>query len=1149
MRRWLIVSAVAVVVAALAIGGVVLWRGHRHRGGDTETPEGAQVLECRIGVPQGFAFDGESHTAELVESTDHSARIVFSSERPSEITLCERTTVQVDITSDAIADIEVTLTEAGADTATLQVLPIGFRTYDESTFVTDGGFRPYKHWNNAGDNDFALVREGGSALLLYTSEDRKLNWERYDPAGMLMTQPVLQVGVVEVASGDGKVISIDAAMAGDSVALVTVTNAGTTLRLLDPATMRAAQPLHIGRSMADPVVLSTDDTIYVVASGGFDPPQESGGPARIIVTEVDTTDGLRVVRQEAVTAPTGREADLCCDAAFDAETNRILVLYKHRTTGENRELRVAGVDATDISVAWDVALGSAAMRGTKPDASIISAGGNATVVWRHDGPADGGQQLHVAAVDAANGQITRTWDGRASQASPGLAKGFPCQLVTGTTLELAYFDTQANPAAASGSPDRGRFVVWPWEGSGWAAGSVQLQGGKPVLADVLPDLNAFAQMPSRAICGAPVSLKGVIVNRGSRDADNVTVTASIGGETVATVSVGKVKAASSTPFSAIWVVPADFEEETVEVTYAITTTSEQYTTGNDSATHDIAVRQKGLVTGRVVNASSDIQHQTSWYPGLQNARVTIGGRTALTDIAGTFSMDDLEFGTYEVAVEREGFNTVTTEVTVSRTKPLAFVSAEMDDHGVIEFTVVDEAGQALDGVDVYLHDYKEHRQTPADGLLAWDMSARTYTFSFVKRGYHPVAAQQFTVELGQTKPETITMREAATALLGGRIVDQKGAPVGGATVTITDATGTVVAQPVVSAGGSFEPVELPAKPARDYDVTVSGNGITISEPIRLYGGDDLFRTYGLVPGRGDLRARSSVEGYTSWMIHAGWPGIGEVSGADLYAWYGNYAIAVTGEYWEGTDELAAVDISVQGGTYETHATKSEIDFSGWFEPADTGSVWDLTKWSDFGITTGLQHGDALLTVTGAIIDGLQEDDPDEWVMTGQGNELITWKEAKSDFRVIPEFDSSDPGNSLWDAVSGVPTGFAIPIVIGGSSDQHTAVRVDQVDVVRLGSGERIDISGPGAEWYSYQGPEGSGNTNGKRYEVTQAGVEYDEVVVYVWLTVQKYWQGVPGGTCFDQREQQVVIFHPGPQSMEGYIASGSLYKDPSRMAR
>lgn len=43
-----------------------------------------------------------------------------------------------------------------------------------------------------------------------------------------------------------------------------------------------------------------------------------------------------------------------------------------------------------------------------------------------------------------------------------------------------------------------------------------------------------------------------------------------------------------------------------------------------------------------------------------------------------------------------------------------------------------------------------------------------------------------------------------------------------------------------------------------------------------------------------------------------------------------------------------------------------------------------------------------------------------------------------------------------------------------------------------------------------------------------------------------YWQGALGGTCFDQREQQVIIFDPDTGGMKAFIAPGDLYKDPSR---
>jgi hypothetical protein len=1149
----LLVGGLALIALVLAAGAfLVLRSGSGGGAGNDSAADKVIVVEAGKKSAAGFELGGARHEAKLLETVGSSARVVFSSLSPNEVTLTRGIPIEVDLSSDSVADATVTLTGVSQKSARLEIAPLGGRAWDETSFETRGGFRPYNHWNNSADEDFSVVPQKGSNLLLYVSGDRKLNWERYDASGALVTSPALALGTLDTGLGDaGRVNSVDGAMVGGRLAAVVAdTRTGVSLRSYDENLTSAGQPLYIGKHLANPIVVPVGERAYVIASGKFDPPRSEGGPARLVVTEADLSDGPIIVRQKAVTNPQGRELDIASDAALDPSSGRLVVAYKHRLPNNKVEIRLSAFDPETLAPSWTSVVAPGAGRGVTPNVCVAASGGKATVVWIRNSSAEGGQQLNVLSADMASGTLSPIWGGRAASSSPRMVDLFPCELVQGgSALSFAYFDTYAKPDAPTGSPDRGRFVLWPWEGSAWAAHSTILEGGKPLYADPMFDLNAFAQMPPKAICGAPVALKGVVVNRGSRPALAVTVTASVNGQEVGSVTLGTIAAASSADFSIPWTVPVTITDEQVKVSFALATTSEQYTTGNDAASSTVAVRQKGLVMGRVVNASSDLQHGTGWYPGLENATVTLGGRTVLSDAAGTFQVDDLPFGSYPVVVEKEGFNRLETQVTVSRTKPLAFVSAEMDDHGVITLQVVDDSGKPLEGVDVYLHDYDEQERTTSSGKLSWDISARTYTFSFVKRGYRPVPDRQVVVTLGEERTETISMEEITTAFLGGRVIDKKGAPVGSATVTITNAHDEVVSRPAVSAGGTFEPVELVAKPAQRYTVTVSGNGLTISEVVLLYGGDDLFNTYGLVPGRGESRVRSATEGYTSWMIKAGWPGLGPVSGTDMYVWYGNYAISVGAEYWKGTDELSAVDVTTWGGTYETHATKSEVDFSGWFEPADTGSVFDLTKWADIPATLASEHSSDLLDIAGALVDGFSGDEADDdSVVTGQGEELLTWKEARSDFSPEPEFDSSAPLESMWNVVDAVPSSFAIPIVIGGSSEQETAVRVDQVDVVRLGSGSPVALNGPGAEWYSYQGPEGTENQNGKRYEVTQADVPYDEVVVYVWLTVQKYWQGAPGGTCFQQRQQQVVIFHPGPQRMQSFIAPGDLYRDSSRMA-
>ncbi|HEY5160672.1 MAG TPA: CARDB domain-containing protein [Gaiellaceae bacterium] len=1146
----LLVGGLALIACALAAGAfLVLRSGSDHGGGDDST--GTKAVIVRAGKETAARFDlgGERHEAKLIETVGSSARIVFSSESPNEVTLTRGIPLEVDLNSDSVADAGVTLTKVAQDSVQLEIAPLDRRAWNETSFATSGGFRPYNHWNNAADEDFSVVPQDGSNLLLYISGDRKLNWERYETSGALVTSPALALGTLDVGTGNARVRSVDGAVVGGRLAAVVLAGDGVSLRSYDENLVGAGQPLYIGKQLANPIVVPVGERAYVIASGKFDPPQSESGPARLIVTEADLDNGPIIVRQKAVTNPQGRELDIASDAAFDSASGRLVVAYKHRLPNNKVEIRLSALDPETLTPAWTSVVAPGAGRGVTPNVCVAASGGKATVVWIRDSAAEGGHQLNVVSADLASGELNSVWGGPVASSSPRMVDLFPCELVgSGSSLSFAYFDTHAKPDAPVGSPDRGRFVLWPWNGSAWASRSTILEGGKPLYADPMFDLNAFAQLPLKAICGAPVALKGKIVNRGSRPARAVTVTATVSGQEVGSVTLATMAAASSADFSIPWTVPADLAEEKVEVSFSLTTASEEYTTGNNAASSAVVVRQKGLVMGHVVNASSDLRHRTGWYPSLENTVVTIGDRMVLTDVAGTFTIDDLEFGSYPVVVEKEGFNRLETQVTVSRTKPLAFVPAEMDNHGVITLRVVDDSGVALEGVDVYLHDYDEQERTPSSGELSWDISARTYTFSFVKRGYQPVPAQDVEVVLGQERTQTITMHEITTGFLGGRVVDRKGAPVGSATITITNARDEVVARPAVSAGGTFEPVELLAKPAQRYTVTVSGIGLTLTEEVMLYGGDDFFFTYGLVPGRGELRVRSTTQGYTSWMIDAGWPGLGPISGADMYAWFGNYAISVGAEYWKGTDELSAVDVTAWGGTYETHATKSEVDFSSWFEPEDTGSVFDITKWADIPDTLAKDHSSDLLDIAGALVDGFSGDEADDdSVVTGQGSGLLTWKQAKRDFSPEPEFDSSAPLESMWNVVDAVPSSFAIPIVIGGSSEQQTAVRVDQVDVVRLGSGQPVELSGPGAEWASFQGPEGTENQNGKRYEVVQSDVPYDEVVVYVWLTVQRYWQGTPGVTCFQQREQQVVVFHPGSQRMEGFIAPGDLYRDPSRM--
>ena len=218
----LLVGGLALIAAALAAGAFIVLRsgsgGGGGGGGNDSAVDKAIVVEAGKKSAAGFELGGEGHAAKLLETVGSSARIVFSSQTPSEVTLTRGVPLEVDLNSDSIADATVTLTRASQDSAQLEIAPISRRSWDESSFETRGGFRPYNHWNNSGDEDFSVVPQGGPNLLLYVSGDGKLNWERYDPSGALVTSPSLALGTVTlvtvVGSEGALVLALRALRAG-----------------------------------------------------------------------------------------------------------------------------------------------------------------------------------------------------------------------------------------------------------------------------------------------------------------------------------------------------------------------------------------------------------------------------------------------------------------------------------------------------------------------------------------------------------------------------------------------------------------------------------------------------------------------------------------------------------------------------------------------------------------------------------------------------------------------------------------------------------------------------------------------------------------------------------------------------------------------
>jgi hypothetical protein len=220
---------------------------------------------------------------------------------------------------------------------------------------------------------------------------------------------------------------------------------------------------------------------------------------------------------------------------------------------------------------------------------------------------------------------------------------------------------------------------------------------------------------------------------------------------------------------------------------------------------------------------------------------------------------------------------------------------------------------------------------------------------------------------------------------------------------------------------------------------------------------------------------------------------------------------------------------------------------------DYNELFEITKFKgkdadlgSFAISFVTSHWKDVIDIAGSVKDLVTGESANDAVITGQGSALITWKEAKEDFRVIPEFDSSNPLESVFDIVTSIPLSFAIPIVIGGSSSERTSVRVDRVDIVDAATRQTLWSSS--GTWYSWQGPNGAADhQNVLHYYVTTAGLDAEDVAIYVWLRVGKIrdadvpTKGPVYSTSFEQRAEQVVIFRPVNKAMVAYIAPGDEY--------
>ncbi|MBN1192865.1 MAG: carboxypeptidase regulatory-like domain-containing protein [Coriobacteriia bacterium] len=1150
MKRNTILIAIGAVIVVAIIAAVVALRLLPQGGDGGNTGSAEEIsLDLTVGETADFTFGGEEHSAELIECIGESAQIVISSS-PTPYTLTEGQQADADLDEDSIADAVLTANKVGTDSASVTISAPEYRTWDESNFETFGGLAPYKIRQFYETDPSLIVRPDGTYMLFYVCGDlRAYQWEIYSPDGTQVTSPALGAGrLARTAYGEIGEFADAVGMPDGSAMLAYISMHGVQLTSFNERSTTIGSSFE-GEGLNYPALAADGERVWLAATGYPNATYvTTGGGQAVVISEMGAAGAGRQL--VGITLPGDRQKDITQDIAYDEKTGTLVILYGRETNGAgNADPRLAIVDADSLEVLSDIALEGEALGlvGYPATGNVACEDGIATTFW--SGPGD--ESLRLTWVDIDEARVLDTWAGMAGSGTPRVVGWFGTALVsTPDGLQLLYADAQPYGGEDDVDP---RFVLWPVTRDGFGPEDTVLEGGQPVLADVLPELNAFRTVPNKAICGAQAVFEGAVLNRGSRIARDVTVTVSVDGKELDTIELGSIEEGQRRSFAQGWQVPPDLEAEQVEVVYEVHTETEQYTVDNDSASFEAEVRQKGVVFGRVYDVSRGRDPEAGPLPGLPGARVRIGDRTVLTGSSGEFTVEDIEFGEYEVEITKEGYNPKATTIELTRTRPLRGLSVQLDDHGTLTLVVTDEAGAPLPGVDVWLQGYNRHDVTGENGTLTYSLSKGDYAFALQKRGYYAVPLQEATVILGEESSASVTMREATTAFVTGRVTDKYGRPIPGATLVVRNSKNEVVAQPALDAEGRFAELELTAKPSQTYRFEAAGNGLTTTELLDVMGGDRSSIGIVLAPERGDLRLRQAVEGYCSWMISAGFPGFMEIAAADMFVWYGNYTISVSTTHFTGTDELGGVDVSIEADNYESHATQTEIDFSSMADdPMELYETEDfegegIEAWGKLFENLVDEHTEDLIEIGEGIVDNVEAwvtGEGNDYVITGQGPELLTWKEATGDLLILPDYHSDDPEKYMQNQFDQIPLDFSIPLVFAGSSSQITDVRVDRVDVMNTETGDVYTLSD--SVWYSHEGTGDIPHRNAKHFDFNTPDVEIGKVKVFVWITIQKYSQGAPHGTCFSQREKQVVIFEPGTREMIGLIAPGDLYMAPLR---
>ena len=308
------------------------------------------------------------------------------------------------------------------------------------------------------------------------------------------------------------------------------------------------------------------------------------------------------------------------------------------------------------------------------------------------------------------------------------------------------------------------------------------------------------------------TVSGRVLGPDSKGVANVTVTA--GGKTAVTNADGNYSIAGVPTGS----VSVAVDAQTVPDGYSVDGPLDRnVTTAGVSGVDFSTTRETGTVSGRVLGPDSK---------GVANVTVTAGGKTAVTNADGDYSIAGVPTGSVSVTVTDgvpAGYSVSGAQqknVTTAGVEGVNFSTTR--ETGTVSGQITDDQGNGVGGVTVTIGG--KSAMTNPDGMYTIDevpAGVQDVEVSGVPDGYTPSFEPTVDVKPdGSTPPVDVNLAPNPSSV-SGRITDDKGAGVGGVTVTIGGKSATT------NPNGTYTIDEVPAG-VQDVEVSGVPDGYTPS---------------------------------------------------------------------------------------------------------------------------------------------------------------------------------------------------------------------------------------------------------------------------------------------------------------------------------